>query len=339
MTGPHKLLGAFPRWLGYVLLLIGASMLVVVLLVLPTRRPPELGVVYLHLTPQPVVAAFYQALRRGYFADVGLDVRVAMHATGLQAVEAMITRNDDYAVCADTPFVRAYSQRQPLSALACFGQAANSIHFIGRRDQGINTDFKSLIGHRLGVARGTNAEYVFYSSCLLYDLPNEQVTLIDLAPEDMVSALIDGRVDALALWDSLMVATGEGLGPLAVEIPVDDIYRAMWVLVVHDAHRDPRKERALLTALLRATADLSREPQRWLPALAADIGISPPALLSMVPTTTYRVTLDQSLLLNLEAQRRWLAVGGREVFDGLSPLPLFQVEPSAVTIVHPDLGP
>lgn len=303
------------------------------------RTVPNFGVVRLHVTPQPVVAAFFEARRRGYFTEAGLDVRLISHPTGREAVAAMISNGDDFAVCADTPFVKSFAQGQSVSVLASFGQAANSIHFIGRRERGVTTELKSLIGHRLGIAKGTNAEYVFYSACLLEDLSAEGITLVDLNPDDLVPALLDGRVDASALWDTLLDKAHSGLGTAAVEISIDDIYRAMWLLVVNGTQRDQRRERAILTALIRATEDLSRKPRSTMSDIIGDIGIAPHELEGVIQSTSFHVTLDQSLLLNLESQRRWLGIGGREIFEGLSPLPLSQVDHNAVNLVHPEVAP
>ena len=300
---------------------------------------PNLGLVRLHLTSQPVVAAFFQASHQGYFADAGLDVRLISHPTGRQALAAMVSNGDDYAVCADTPFVKSFAQGQAVSVLASFGQAANSTHFIGRRERGITAELKSLVGHRLGIVKGTNAEYVFYSACLLEDISADGITLVDLSAEDLIPALLDGRVDAAALWDTLLDTARTGLGSAAIEITIDDIYRSMWLVVVNGAQRDQRRERALLTGLMRATEDLRRSPRATLGGIVHDIGITPSDLDWVMRLTRFRVNLDQSLLLNLESQRRWMGIGGREIFDGLSPLPLSQVDPNAVNLVHPEIAP
>ncbi len=300
------------------------------------RTPPQLAVVNLELTLQPVTAAFYQALQRGYFADEGLDVHITGHSTGRQALAAMIEKGSDFATCADTPFVNSYARGAPVAVLATIGHTSRSVHIFGRTDRGITSNLASLTGQRVGVVRGTNTEYVLYSACMLYDLPQSQLTIVDLAPEALSSAFIDGSVDAIVIWEPLASRLRAASGVQIVEVEFNDFYQAMWLVVARTSKRDLEHERALLRALIRASDDLIRDSRRWLPQLAELMRLTPQELNNDLTRTRYHVSLDQSLLLSLEAQRRWLGLNGPEIFDGISPRALSEVDHDAVNLIHPE---
>lgn len=295
--------------------------------------------VTLECTPQAGTAAVYQAKLRGYFAAEGLNIFINDHLTGRNALTAMVDKGSGYSTCADTPFTMAYSQGAPLAIIAQTGHTSKFIRVIGRRDRGLTEIPTSLVGHRVGVTLGTNAEYVIYTTCLLFDIAQDQVTIVDLKADQLEGALLTGTVDAVAMWEPFASRTAEVIGDQGVQVKISDFYRSMWLLVAHSGKRDPHCERALLRALIRATDDLNGDCEQWLEPLAREMGRTTNEMRHDLQQTRSRITLDQSLLLELEAQRRWLNLSGPEIYDGLSPRSLSEVAPEAVTLIHPLVVP
>ena len=304
---------------------------------LSLHKTPDLGALTIETTPMPVAACFYLADLRGYFSAEGVTVTLKSYPTGKQAVQAMLDHGSTVATCADTPFVRAFAQGSPLTVLARFGDTGQTIRILGRRDRGLTPHLDSLIGHRLGCARGTNSEYVLSTALLLENLRPDQLTIVDLPPEELPRQLTAGTIDAIVLWDPFATRVQQQLGSACVEMRISDFYRAMWLLVGNSSRRNEPQERAVLRALIRASDDLTNDPQRWLAPLAGRMGLTSDELQREFTSTRFRVTLDQALLLNLEAQWRWVDIGGREIFTGISPLPLAAIDRDDVTLVHPDL--
>ncbi len=298
-------------------------------------RPP-LQVVF-EATPQPVTASVYLAEMRGYFAAEGLQVRVNDHPTGRQALAALIGNAADYVVCADTPFVRAFGAGAPLAVLAQIGDVAHYIHLFGLRERGIDGRFASLAGRRVGLVQGTNAEYVIYSVGMLRGFRSDHFTAVHLGVDELEPALAAGTVDAICTWDPLAERTRHRFGERVAEIGLDDFHRTMWLLCARNADRDPARDEAVVRAVSRAAAELARDPAPWSGPLARRLGFTSDELGLGFTQSRFRLTMDQSLLLNLEAQRRWIGLGGPEMFTGLSPLPLLRCDPAAVTLVHPEV--
>ena len=324
------------RWL-VVAVVVCAAVPAVFLFTRPQRC--ALSEVTIEISPHPITVAFYHALHQGYFAAEGLQVQLTNHVTGRLALAALSEKGSDFATCAETPFVHAYSQGAPLTVLASIGQIGKSVCIIGRRDRGMTSHPISLAGRRLGVPRGTSVEYDVYSTCLLYGVPLDQLTIVDTAPESLQATLAEGSVDAVAMWEPFASRARAALGEEVLEVEIGDFARSMWLLVARSKPRDPQREQALLRALIRATADLVHEPERYLGPVAEATGFTLTELRRDVKQIRYRVSLSQPLLLSLEAQRRWLKLAGPEVFDGLSPQALLAVDPTAVDLVHPEVIP
>ncbi len=340
MIPPHGVCALRRLWLRRACLVVSlplAMMGTVFAVTFMLDGAPSLGELTIETAPMPVTACFYLADLRGYFRAEGVTVTLKSHPTGKQAVQAMLDHGSTVATCAYTPFVRAFAQGSPVTVLARFGDTGQTIRILGRRDRGLTPRLDSLIGRRLGCARGTNSEYVLSTALLLENMRPDQLTIVDLPSEDLPRQLTAGTIDAIVLWDPFATRIQQQMGSDCVEMRISDFYRAMWLLVGNSTRRNEPQERAVLRALIRASDDLSTDPQRWLAPLAQHMGITRDELQREFACTRFRVSLDQALLLNLEAQWRWVDIGGREVFTGISPLPLAAIDRDAVTLVHPDL--
>ncbi len=291
----------------------------------------------LEVTPQPGTMAVFLAQARGYFAAEGLRVRLVTHRTGKQALATMLDGGSDYATCADTPFVRAYASGASAAVIARLGQATGLTHLIGRRDRDISASAASLVGRRVGITRGTNTDYVLHTSLMIQGVDPAVITLVDLPPELCGPALAKGDVDAVVTWQPFASQIATELGGNAVAVDLGSTERTMWLLIGRQGRRDPLVERALLRALVRASADLSADPLPQLPQVSALMGLEESTLKAELPTLRFRLSMNQALLLHLESQRRWLGLGGPEILTGLDPQALADVDPTSVTLIHPAL--
>lgn len=98
--------------------------------------------------------------------------------------------------------------------------------------------------------------------------------------------------------------------------------------------------KAILRALIRAENFVREKPRESIKTVADAIGLAPDQLDELWRTEDFRVSLDQPLLLSLEAESRWAIQNGLTAakqipnylelidFDGLT-----SVKPEAVNIL------
>jgi len=98
-----------------------------------------------------------------------------------------------------------------------------------RRDRGIEAP-EDLRGKKVGVTKGTNAEF-FLDPFLVYRrLPREEITLVDLKPEELLPALREGSIDAASTWNPHAIRLQRELGENGVTFTEDQIYTWFWNL-------------------------------------------------------------------------------------------------------------
>jgi NitT/TauT family transport system substrate-binding protein len=199
----------------------------------------------------------------------------------------------------------------------------------------------------VGYAPGTNSQY-FLDTFLEYrgHAPGS-VERIPLKAEEMITALADGQVDAIATWTPLNHQALAALGDNGLELRIGSIYRWSWNLVARNEElANGPLAPLVVTALMRATNEILADPEGCARELAPRVGLPADKLLQVWKQTTFDVTLDQSLLLNLEQQARWAMANGltdqKEVPNfliGINSQALRSIDPENVTLVDGKGGP
>lgn len=286
----------------------------------------------------PVLAA--QA--RGYFKAEGLAVNLQLLTSGRAALERVMQGGADLATVTDLPVMFAATRGQPVVVVANLFRAERDNGIVGRRDRGIVHPI-DLKGRRIGLARGTSAHFTLDALLHWNGLAHTDVELVDLAPEALADALLQGRVDAVATWQPNLNALAQRLGANGSTVfDGERVYSANYLLAGTRARVQQlsTEVRAVLRALMHGAAYCNDMPVAAAGLLAMPEGADPSSLQRLWAGYRFGVSLQQSLLLALEHEAEWA------ISEGLTPGPapnfldhvdlrvLEAVRPSAITIIH-----
>ncbi|MEW6752531.1 MAG: NrtA/SsuA/CpmA family ABC transporter substrate-binding protein [Candidatus Latescibacterota bacterium] len=262
------------------------------------------------VTPWPGSLPVYVAQEQGYFEAEDLHVTLRDVPSGHLGLEAVLQGTAAFATAGDTPIAWAAVERQPVAVVATVAAVDRPIRIVARRDRGIAAA-GDLQGRRIGLVRGTTADFFLHVYLGVSGIDPAAVRVVDLAPEEVVAALVDGRVDAVSTWSPHALALADTLGENGVSLSDPSLYRMTWNLVSRQdlvsAH--PERVQRLLRALARATAFVAGNPSAARGAGAARCGLDPSVLEREWGDYAYAVGLDQGLILNLEDQARWMSRG------------------------------
>lgn len=299
--------------------------------------PPE----PLHVGFAPFLAdgLFFVADARGYLRDAGLAVTPVAFETGAQAVEALFRGEVDAAISSEIPVVRALAEARPLVIVSMISRSRRAVLLVMRGDAGLRAP-ADLRGRRVGVRRGTNAE--FFLSRLLYyhGVSPDAVTLVDLPARDQCDALADGRVDALAAF-ATQASTCMARLPGRASIHEWPIYYENGLLT---KRRDAQHDGAvahLVAALHRAAADAAARPESVAPILDARLPDTKAAIEDALRTTSLRLGLDNQLAVTLRAELAWIRgdPAARLPEGAFAPAFLLGAAPAAATLLSSEPAP
>ena len=316
---------------------LGLAVLVVGLIALGwwSTRPPQPLPVTLRTTAFLVSAPILVADAYGDFAREGLSVRLQMHDTGKQSLAALLSERHGYATAADTPLMHAACARQPFAIIATIGETRDGVQIIARRDAGIQAP-ADLAGKRVATPPGTNGDFYLRSYLSMNGVDPQTVRIADLSPDAAVASLLEGRSDAVCLWEPHLSLTRGRLGEAAVTLHEPSLYQFSWSLVRGDFSPDLEVERRMLRALDRAARRIEHDPQVrvW---LRERLGIPAGEQPDRITTAYFRPHLNHGLVTGMEDQARVLLDDPEPALDFatiVDPEALLAVDPNAVRLIR-----
>lgn len=94
----------------------------------------------------------------------------------------------------------------------------NWLGIVGRADQGITTDPKSIIGKKVGVTGGGTPRAYLSAWLKKNGLKEDQIKSVKMSPPDMLTSLVKGDIAAAVPWDPFYTAAILRLGKNAVKV-------------------------------------------------------------------------------------------------------------------------
>ncbi len=283
------------------------------------------------------------AQEKGYFKENGLDVTIKLFQTGQIGMEEMQAGHIDIAHFSD--FVLVDAIFKGATSLRGLGSivAADINHLLARKDQGISQP-RDLKGKKIGVPQGTIAEFFLGTFLTLNNLSFNDVKIIYLAPSEMSEALAQERVDAVMIWDPVTYNIKKRLGDRIISWPGQSNQKFYNVLVTtaEFAQNRSRTLERLFQALTQAETFIKNNPDESIEITAKRINLDQSLFNTDWHNSNYELSLDQSLLIAMEDEARWLIqnrlTDRTEVPDYLDYIdagPLAKVDPKAVRIIIP----
>jgi len=273
-----------------------------------------------------------------------LALEVSYGASGRDNLKALRAGEIDFTVMAPASFViDAANDPTPGGAddpviLANLAHAAPINHVVA-----LDTapTAEALRGGRVGLDRGTNAEFLWALCAEIAGLRPEAVTLVDLAPEGLGDALARGDIDAAVVWQPWTQRLQARFGERLRINDASDFYTSRWLLVARaTAAAGEAAQATAILALYRAAADrIAADPDGVLASWQAAHGVTGLAGSGLAEELIFDVTLDWSLFAAIQRSLLWARNAGHAeraqhlAFGPLyAPGPLRAIAPDAVTL-------
>lgn len=290
--------------------------------------------------PQACLARIASA--RGFFAEEGVDAVLREQTSGKAALQSVLDGKADLATVAETPIVFAGFEGKRVSIIASIETANKNLAIVARKDRGISTPAE-LEGKRIGVTPGTNGEFFLDTFFLAHGIARNRVRVVDLEPEEMVAALLSGRVDAVSAWQPHVFRAQKELGDRGVTYYNEELYTESYSAVTKPdfVRNHPDTVVRLMRALVRAEGFIGANPAEARSLLADCLGADQGAARELLGVFDLRVTLQESLIIALEDQARWARTkrGGDEAkthdyLEDIYPDGLSAVKPAAIRLIR-----
>jgi NitT/TauT family transport system substrate-binding protein len=259
--------------------------------------------------PFSVLADIAQA--QGYFRFEGLEVTPLFYSSGKAALDEVLEGKADFATVAETPIMFAIMKGQKISIIATIQSSNKNAAIVARKDRGISTP-RDLKTKKIGVNLGTNGEFFMDAFLAIHGMVRQDVTVVDLKPEEIPKALVSGDIDAAAAWSPFLGQAQKGLGDKGVTLYDQDIYTETSSIVTtqENIRKNPASVTKLLRALVKAEEFVMQHPAEAQKIVADFRRMKQELVGELWAGNDFSVSLDQSLLLSLEDESQWAIKNG-----------------------------
>jgi len=282
------------------------------------------------------------AKEKRYFEEEGLDVTLKPYASGKLALFGMLDNKVQVATSAEVPVMSNLFKKQGFSIFGTVGMSDNEIKIVARRDAGINnpTDLK---GKRIATQKNSAVHFFLYRFLIYNEIAESELNISFLQPLELVPALVNGKIDAFSMREPFIQQAKDELGDNIVIFEQPGIYTKTFNLIAHDKfiRENPETIRKILRAFIRAEQFLKQNRRKSVEIIAKLHGIDKENLETEWNNYIFELSLDQSLLITLEAEARWAIKSGltdkKQVPNYLNHIylnALEDVKPAALTIIH-----
>jgi sulfonate transport system substrate-binding protein len=282
------------------------------------------------------------ALKKGFFREEGLEVSPMMYSVGKAALNAVLEGKADIGAATETPTMFAITKGSKIYITAIIETSNNNEQIVARKDHGIVTP-ADLKGRKIGVALGTAAEFYLDSFLASKGINKKGVRIINSKPDEAVNSLLEGKLDAVAVWHPYVAIMKKKLAEKATIFRDEKIYTENFCVIAKDTFVRERPDaiKKVLRALIKAEEFVKNRPAESVDILAELMGTDLILAKEIMDIHDYRVTLDQSLIISIEDQTRWAVKNGLTdkvstpnyieyiYFDGLN-----SVRPESVRIIR-----
>jgi sulfonate transport system substrate-binding protein len=237
------------------------------------------------------------------------QARVSASAAANSAPALQGSGEADVATNAETQALRLSLERPDLRIIMTVSEGLYRI--VARRSAGI-ASVRDLAGKRLGTFPWTSAAYYLHRELENAGLNDDAVDIRGISPAaELSKALIDGSVDAIAIWEPASQEAFDALGADAIELRTPGLYRELFNLnTTVDKLADPAKRKQiveLVRAVQAACREITDRPQAVWPLTERTTGYRPELIRAAWPHHRFVGTMASDLLDVMVREETWIA--------------------------------
>jgi NitT/TauT family transport system substrate-binding protein len=262
--------------------------------------------------PFESIALITIAEDQNLFSRNGLNVTLRSYNTGVGSLDGMLNGEADIAVGTNEfPLVGRAFQKERIRTIGSIAKS-EFIYLVGRRDRGIER-VSDLKGKRVGTTFRTIAEFFLGRFLELHGMSMRDITLVDLkTPAEWVDAVVNGDIDAVVTAQPYANSAKDRLGANAAFWPAQSS-RPLFTQVISTDEwvtMHPELVSKILRSLGQAEEYAIRNPVEARATIQKRLNLDAAYMETVWSQNQYFLSLDQSLIVAMEDEARWMIKNG-----------------------------
>lgn len=325
----------------------GAAIALLLALVVPASGPRAAGLpsVTIGTTRDPnngaqVIVA--QAL--GFFKESGVDATVKYFSSGAELANAMAAQAVSIGAGGSVPTTLLRGAGLQIVVLAQESNISGVTKLVAQKDI---ASPEQLSGKKVGLVFGSQGEMLLDAFTKRLNISKQSITPVNLAPADMVTALVRGDVAAGIIWEPwASEAVRGGMHQLLSGTTLYTGSKPQTMNFIGDhsilfglkdwVSKNPEATQAMLRALVKAQRVLQNEPDRAAEAIGKELGLPQSQVKPLLGNNVYSLAVTPKLVDDLNGVATFLLQHGKlkgavKAEDWVDSMPLRSVDASLVS--------
>lgn len=248
----------------------------------------------------------YTAEDQHFFAANGVNFTFKTYGTGLETINDLLNKKLDIAGSAEYPFVAKAFEEDNISIIASISKSY-IVYFVGLNSRGIR-NVSDIKGKRIGLPVGTIQEFYLGRFLDLHGMSIRDVTLVNMHPGQAGSAIANGSVDAVVIWEPFVSRILEQHPNGTISWSVQSSQAVYSILICRNdwIKQHPDLVRRFLNSLAQADGYMALHPADAKAILQKRYRYDDAYVERVWPKNQFSLSLDQSLVTALEDEARWM---------------------------------
>ncbi|MEW6990923.1 ABC transporter substrate-binding protein [Colwelliaceae bacterium 6441] len=325
----------------YLLVLLIAIGIALVYLKLNDVLQPKQYQVTIAVSKTPLSSPFYVAKSINAFDKTCVTVNFDEVLGGQIAFAKVMKGEVDFGTSSDSVLAFQSLVEKPFAIHAMFVQSDNDVKLITKTSDKVQSVI-DLKGKKVGVTKATASEYFFSTLMATDGLTVNDVKLIHYQPDQLINAFVNNEIDAVVTWEPFVF---QGSQRLAKQIKIHDtknlntlsfnlVSKKSDILLVE-------KSKCIIQGLNTAIDFMASHPQKAKEIIMKELKLSTDFINWVWPDYIFKLSLNHSLILNIESQATWFVETQMSEFNTVPNIEKFvdsramlQVVPRAVNILQ-----
>lgn len=217
----------------------------------------------------------------------GVNVKWTSFSAGPPMNESFAAGQQDIGFLGDTPAIIAKAAGINTRIVGLTADGPKSLAVIVPKNSSIKTP-KDLRGKKVAVVKGSYAHHLLVLVLKKGGLTVNDIQLINLSQADIATSIINGNIDAAAVWEPLITKL-ESQNVIRILTDGSGIKKGVLVIISSEEYLNRHREevKALLRAYVRGAKFIATNPAEAARIIAADVSLPQDLLLKVFPKFNY----------------------------------------------------
>ncbi|WP_032468360.1 ABC transporter substrate-binding protein [Vibrio sp. RC586] len=254
----------------------------------------------------PLSSPFYIAEQLGFFKQQGIDVELVGCSGGVQCSKALLKGDVDYATASESVVMFTSFERQDFQIVVSFVQSDNDLKLLALKGDDLQS-INDLRNKRIGMIKASSSEFYFDTLLLAHNLKGISIDKVYGSADQLYQQLFDKQLDAVSIWEPWGYKIDVAAHSNVTNLSLPGIYTLSFNLLAmkNTLTSDRKTAIAILQALKQAIDWMHKNPEKTQQRIALVLSIDEKQLEWSWQDYSFRLSLGNTLLTNLQLQGRW----------------------------------